>query len=370
LKCYLYILFLLLSPVSAHGGEPAQYAFYSNTLSGTFYNAELTLEPVIEPPVDISAAGNPLADPFRDYPKLEDYYVPRRKPGYVGQGVSYLLKSRETVSSAVSVMGKKMDAYFAGESFYSDKNNTYLRLRIAEKWIEGGRLEPEFDYKFRLDLPGTKERYRLVLSYQDDNEQSLEARNRPSETAVPTNDQSLFAGLLRTLSDEGGEWETKLSAGVKVKLPPDPFVRAKGRRFVDIGPIWELEFRSSAEWFNSSGFHGDFDVIFERLVWGDRLLRASTLLDWREEEDSLEFGQVFSLFQSLSEKEALEYQVGVFGSSLSQSRINTYYLSAKYRRNTYKDWLFMDVLPELAFPRDESFSGVASITITFEIFFR
>ena len=198
-----------------------------------------------------------------------------------------------------------MDAYFAGESYRIQENNTYLRLRVSQKWIEGGRFEPELDYKFRLDLPGTKKRYRLVLAYQEDNEQTLEERERTSELAGPPNDQSFFAGLLRTMSDEGGNWETKLSAGVKVKLPPDPFVRASGKRLFSMGDYWDFNVKSSLEWFNSSGWHAATDFTFERILAEQYLFRAASLFDWRDEKDTLEFGQKFSLFHDLGPRDAI-----------------------------------------------------------------
>ncbi|MBA56515.1 MAG: hypothetical protein CMK89_18850 [Pseudomonadales bacterium] len=309
-------------------------------------------------------------DPFHDYPRLEDIYVPRVQPSYMDQGVDYLLDSRRRISSAVSIMGERMDAYFAGEQYWEEDNDTYLRLRVSQKWIEGGKFEPELDYKFRLDLPGTKKRYRLVLTYQEDNEQTLEQRELSSERAGPPSEQSLFAGLLRTLSDESGNWESKLSAGIKVKLPPDPFVRASGKRFISLGEHWEFEVGSYVEWFNSSGVHGATDLIFSRIVAERFLFQSSSLFDWRQENDTLEYGQIFSLFQDLGPVDAIGYHMGAFGTSYSHSRINTYYISADYRRDLYKDWLYMNVVPELAFPREEDFSGVASITLSFEIFFR
>ena len=69
-------------------------------------------------------------DPFHDYPELGDYYVPWIEPSYMDQGVNYLLDSRSKISSAVSLMGERMDAYFAGEQYWDDDNNTYLRLRL------------------------------------------------------------------------------------------------------------------------------------------------------------------------------------------------------------------------------------------------
>lgn len=360
--------FLLLCSVHALAETESSGVLPWLALSSPAYS--FSSPPLDHATAEADAADDVTVDPFLDYPSLGDLYVPYRRPGYVERGVNYLLDSRESVSSAVVIMGSKMDRYFAGEKYLDVENDTYLRLRIAEKWLEAGRLQPEFDYKFRLDLPGTKERYRLVLLFDEDNEQGLEERNRPSAAAVPTNDQSLFAGLLRTITDEGGEWETKLSAGIKVRLPPDPFARVAAKRFVPLNEDWTFEVRSSMEWFHSSGFHGNLDFEFERLLADDYLFRATTLFDWREELDTLEFGQTFQIFHDLSERDAIVYQVGTFGTSLTYPRINTYYISADYRRRLYKDWFYMNIIPEQAFPREEEFDGVSSITLSFEIYFR
>ena len=309
-------------------------------------------------------------NPFIDYPSMADLYYPEKEKSYIERSVDYLLSSHASVSSAVKVVGKQMDAYFAGEQFEADENASYVRIRAGNRWVEGGRFEPDFDYKFRVDLPGTKKRYRLVLKYGDDNEKSLESRNRPSEEALPQGEQSFFAGLVKNVISESGRWEGKVSGGVKVRLPPDPFVRLSGKRYFDMGDVWSSHFRTGVEWFNSDGFRWEGDQVFERLVFNDLLFRTQSSLDWREELDKLEFGQTFSLYQAWSEKEAVEYQIGAFGTSLSKARVDTYYISASYRHNLYKDWLYMQVIPELAFLRENEFTGEASTTLSFELFFR
>lgn len=309
-------------------------------------------------------------NPFTNYPRLSDVYYPAPDPSYLDRSVEYFLDSQKQVSSAVRQMGIGMDQYFAGDSYRAIENESYLRLRVANRWGEGGEFEPEFDYKFRLDLPATKQRYRLVLSYRDDTDRSLEDRTRPSEVAEPQGEQSFFAGLVKTLASESGRWEGKVSGGVKVRLPPDPYIRVSGKRFIDVGSEWNAYVGSGVDWFHSKGYHWDGDLVFERVVFHDLLFRSLSVLDWRQSEDTLEFGQTLSLYQVLSDRDALEYQLGVFGTSLSHSRTNIYYLSANYRRDLYKSWLYMEVIPELAFPREFDFTGRASVTISFEVFFR
>ncbi|MGB3624012.1 hypothetical protein FT643_05865 [Ketobacter sp. MCCC 1A13808] len=323
-----------------------------------------------DPPFEERTIPDASQNPFVDYPSLEDFYVPYDEPGYVDRSVEYLVESREKLSDALENMGRRMDAYFAGEKFQTYNNDSYAILRLGGKWYEGAEFDPDFNVKFRLDMPGTKERYRLVLQYGDDNDRSLEERNRPSEAASTSDQNSLFAGLLRTLDGGTGEWETKLSAGVKVKAPPDPFVRSTGLRQFKLSPDWNLQLRGQAEWFNSDGFHGDVDIILDNLVAENFLFRSNTLLDWREELDTLEFGQVFSLYQQLPGTRAIEYQLGAFGTGYDYSEVDIVYLSAAYRSQPYKDWLYLSVIPEVAFPREENFHQTFSITVLLEVHFR
>ncbi len=309
------------------------------------------------------------SDPFLDYPSMSDIYVPQDR-GYLDASVDYLKKSRESISEAVTRLGRIMDRYFAGKEHYSHDNESYLSIRTSQQWLEGGKLEPVYDYKFRLDLPGTKRRYRLIVEYQDDDDtESLEQRSRPSQSALPSEEQSLLAGLVRNLANEGDKWQAKISGGIKVKLPPDPFIRLKAEREIKLGEFWDLDMRARAEWRNSNGIHNAFDMSFDRLLFDEYLFRARTSFDWRDEDDTLEMGQQFSVFQTLSAREVVEYQFGVFGNSLSDPHVNTYYFSVFYRSKVYKDWFFIDIIPEYAYERENNFSGVASITAAIEILF-
>lgn len=319
---------------------------------------------------ELPVPKRPSQNPFTDYPSLGDIYFPPPEKTYLEQSVDYLLSSHGQVSDAVRLFGEKMDRYFAGEDYDGEDNESYFKVGVANRWIEGGDYEPELDYKFRVDLPATKRRYRLVLSYRDDDDKSLEERSRPSSEVLPPDEQSFFAGLVKQMKSESGRWEGKITGGIKVKVPPDPFIRASTKRYFDTGEVWSTQVRSGVQWFNSDGFRWEADLIFERLVAFDLLFRPRTSLDWREENDTLEFGQTFTLYQELSQTQAIEYQLGAFGSSMSRARMNTYYISASYRHNLYKELLYMQVIPELAFERENNFTDTASITLAFQLFFR
>ena len=312
-----------------------------------------------------------LDHPFLDYPELGDFYYPPAKKGYFGKSIDYLENSRDSIGNAVARFGKGMDDYFAGEKFDHFDNQSYLSVRLTERWAEAGKLEPEFKASFRLDMPGTEERYRVILEYDDDSDdESLQERSRPSEAVLAGEDRSLLAGLVKNLANEGDKWQRKLSGGVRVRLRPLLFVRYKAEREIDVGDVWNLNLYGKAQWRSTEGIHNEFDIVFDRLVWGGRLLQYKTLFDWRSEKRTTEMGQQLSLSRKLSQTKLIQYQLGIFSSGFKDTEVDIYYASIQYRSQAYEDWLFLKVIPELAFREENDFSGEASITVAVEILFR
>lgn len=301
----------------------------------------------------------------------QDLLEEEEAEGYIDRGMDYLLIQHRSISTQVEVMARAIDRYFAGEGALAEDNETYMRVRLAETWIEGGRWEEDNDLKFRLDLPATKDRYRFVVAYRpDDEEETLADRTLPSSTARPTDgEQSFFAGAVRTVKDEARHWEGRAQLGIKARWPLDPFVRLNSRREVRISDHWALNVRNGGAWYTSSGFRTEHSLAFDRILTPAALFRTTTSAQWREEDDTLEFAQVFDLFHSIDQRRLLDYQIGVLGNSWSHSHVNIYYASVIYRQDLYRQWLYLNLVPQIAFPREENFNDIVSFTAGIEIFF-
>ncbi len=301
----------------------------------------------------------------------QDELEEQEAEGYVDRGVNYLLQQHLNISSRVDVMGRAIDQYLAGDRALAEDNETYMRVRLAETWIEGGKWAPDNDLKFRLDLPATKRRYRFVVSYRpDDEDETLEERILPGTVAQPDRgNESFFAGAVRTMKDEALHWEGKAQIGVKARMPLDPFARFNSRREWSLNDNWAMTVRNAGAWFNSSGYRTEHALAFDRILTPVSLFRTTTNLQWREEEDTLEFAQVLDVFHTLDTRRLLDYQFGVIGNSWSSSRVNNYYVSVIYRQDLYRQWLYLNLVPQLAYPREEDFDDVMSFTVGIEVFF-
>ena len=314
---------------------------------------------------------------LEDLPEEEEQLPEQQPEGYMDRSVNYLLHQRKSISTRVNVMARAIDRYLAGDRAMAEDNESFMKLQLAERWIEGGKWDPDNDLKFRLDLPATKRRYRLVLTYRPDfDSKSLAEQTLPtSQVQSVDEEKSLFAGAVRTMKNEADNWEGRLQGGVKVRWPLDPFVRFNTRREVPLGANWNMIMRNGAAWFAEDGFSAKNSLAFDHVLGPQLLFRATSSLQWREEEDTLEMAQVFDLYHTLDQRRLLDYQVGVLGTSWSNPQVNVYYVSLIYRQELYRDWLYLNVVPQIAYPREDEFGGnddfddVLSLLVGIELFF-
>ena len=291
-------------------------------------------------------------------------------PGYISRSVNYLLTQHRNISSEVSLMARQIDAYLAGDQALAEDNESYIRVRVAEQSIEGGKWNPENDFKFRLDLPATKRRYRLLLAYRPDENKSLADRTQPSVAAQPDRgDKSLIAGAVHSVKNEAKHWEARALAGIKVRWPLDPFVRVDGKREIQLDADWQLRIRAGAGWFLSSGYGADNSWDFDRILAPKLLFRAGTAFQWLQTNDTLEFAEVWDVFHTLDDRHLLDYQIGALGTSGYHPHMDKYYASIIYRQDLYRKFLFLNVIPEVAYPREKDFAATVSFTVGIEIFF-
>lgn len=320
--------------------------------------------------LDATSVESPETDPF-SYPVPESEPEPAPdEPGYFDRSLNYLEEQHLNWSSRVDFLARKIDGYFAGDQALWEQNESYVRVKVQEQWIEGGQWEPDNDLKFRLDLPATKDRYRLVIDYRNDETESLEDQTLPSAAAQNNGeDKSFFAGIAGTARDESKRWETKSAAGVKLHIPPDPFVRFDSRRRFALADTWDATFRVGAGWLHSKGFSAHNSYTLDHDLSSNRLFRSTSKLQWLEEEDTLEFAQVLDVFRFLDDRRLLDYQLGALGTSGSNPQINKYYFSTIYRQDLYRQSLYLNLIPEVAYPRERGFEAVVSLTLGFELFF-
>ena len=258
------------------------------------------------------------------------------------------------------------DGLFGGTAG-SDTAKGENRLRwINELRAEKGEsLRYRSSFRAHLDLPKLQKKIRLVIM-EENREEAIAPI--PIDPGTPVVNTPTKANTLQAVNTELRYYthDTKagyafLAAGSRFVWLPETFVRA---RFLWRRPLADKTFISPSVtpfWQDHIGFgvtpQLDFGHTFSRdyiFLWAN----SATLY---EKRTGLLWGTEVSLSRILSPVSAIGVSVGATGAtkpSVVEDQFNLaaniYKVAVKYRRNIYRPWLFLELIPESIWRRDEA----------------
>lgn len=277
------------------------------------------------------------------------------------------------LSRWIESTSRRIDGFFGTTDALSVDTDSYLRLSQEWEWREGETFDQDLGARFRLDLPTTEERLRLIIESEPDESRGTLAEQESilsDERASGLDD--LLVGLNRLGDkDKTRHWNTQVGAGIKLRLPLNPYVRLTSQRLWTLreGP-WQLHSDNRLSWFNSDGYFARSRWDLGRPLDERRHLRFLTNVQWREEVDQLEFSQIVELNRRINRRSVLRTSAGVVGESGSNPVIDDSYLQLRFRRDIHKGYTFLDVTPSLHFPRDADRDPRWALTLRLEMYFR
>jgi len=263
----------------------------------------------------------------------------------------WLIDKRDEWSEDFNSLAVNIDRFFAGDEARED-NESYVRLRGGAIWSRGGDISSDSDIKLKLDLPGSKKRWKLLFESDPDEFGDLQnqVRSTPSVSRQFTDTEN-SAGAVRFVVDEKSKWKKDLDIGVYGSTPLDPFARYQLRRSAKLNDDWSLYFKESVYIFNSDGWGQKTTIQFEKPINDHYLWRNRIEAKYSDDDNTLESAFILSTVHVLDDWRAIDYAVGVLVSNRPVSQTAVYFINTTYRKRLYKDWLFFDIRPELAFAR-------------------
>jgi len=265
------------------------------------------------------------------------------------------------------------DRFFGNEwMVVTERPESFLRWMNDARWDEVEGFTFRSTLRAHLRLPRLKKRWRLTISGESRSDANVvnpeDPRNPGVETSsrIRTGSTELIYDLLRTTRST-----LDVGAGVHVKIPPNAFVRTRFQyaRAIAFDTLGRLTV--TGYWDPKEGFGESNQVDLERLLAPPTLLRWSNLLSIAENSNGWMWGTELSLLHKLSPKSVITFGGGVSGSTQPAWIAQNYRVFARYRRNIFRDWLFLEGEPYLRWPRQEDGSRepVWGATLRAEILF-
>jgi hypothetical protein len=265
-----------------------------------------------------------------------------------------------------------LDSFFVDERIEEEETRARLRLSLSALVREGEDVDVDPRIDLRLTLPNTRDRLRLlVFGDPDDGAGAAGARRgvgRDAPFERRTSDRLTTA--LQYFITATDERNISARAGLRFRsLSPVFFVGPRYRETIELDS-WTLRLTQSARWFSDDGWDVPTVIDFERELFDDRFFfRATPYGTWFEDEDGYFYGLNFNLFQPFSPRRAVEYEWNNAFQTRPSNRLEETLVRVRYRQVVWRDWLVVEVAPELSFPRDRDFEPTPGILLGFDVIF-
>ena len=281
---------------------------------------------------------------------------------------SFLDVPQKKISSGVESLAKTLDEFFSEDKVFYESSGTYLQLRGDTIWRENNDISYVGDFRLRLRLPHTHKKLKLTLETDADERkddktvQVTEAINREPDSS------EIFTGLQTSIGKEDS-WKFKPSLGLRLSSGISVYTKLRLSRkfsFTD----WSLHWNEMLFWFDSTGTGFDSTLEYNNKITNRGLFRATSFARWTTRTDYYDLSQTFSILHTLSQRRAVSYYIGAYGKSEPTIFSTHYLIGTSYRQNIQKDYLFLEIIPQILYQKENDFEPEYSLTFRIEFIFK
>jgi len=295
--------------------------------------------------------------------------------GYIDRSHSYIDRK---INGVITWFDGLFGDAAAGDTAMANNKVQWSNELRAEK---GDGIRYRSSLRASLRLPKFEKKVRLVIMEENRDEAVAPV---PSEPGTPVVNTPTKANALRAASTELRYYarDTRagyvfLAAGSRFVWLPETFVRA---RFLWRHLLADNTFISPSVtpfWQDHVGFGVTPQLDFGHPFAHDYIFLWTNSATLFEKRSGFLWGTEVSLSRILSPASAVAFAVGASGSTrpdFVEDRFhmaaNNYKVSVKYRRRIYRPWLFLELIPETNWRRDEAGEGrevIPAFTVRLEI---
>ncbi len=275
----------------------------------------------------------------------------------------------ETISDYILSTARWLDSFFSDKRFEAEENRTRVKVRMSSFYDSNDGADFGGGASLRLVLPHLKNRWHVVFSgtsadedYEDTKESAKDAR-RDFVRA----DEKNFTLALQYFVKAGARRNVKIESGLRWREnEPVFFAGPRYRWYKQISDPWAVRFTQRLRWYTDEGWYvkSIFDV--ERPVSEKFFFRATADGKWEEEEEGYGYTFGLRLYQALSPGKALEYEVSSNFETRPVNVLDEANLRIRYRQRIWRDWLTLEIAPQISFPRDEDYEITPGILMQVE----
>ncbi len=346
---------MFLSPVCTHAEpQPVIDAALLATPAESLPAAASAVEEISAPVVEEPPSSN-FVDPFINTP-------------------------RDYVSKTFVALVSRIDTFFGNNSNFQESNNSVIQYDIMRIYDRNGVNNVAPSFRAKIHLPGVQDRFyqwqkrlHLMLESNPDKNPSLPGeKNQQSraslfrELATPDS----YGAALRLETDENSPWRFSADTGLKLENNEliRPFLRSRASYTTQAGMV-QLKIAESIYWFDTTGLGESTQFDADRRLSESVLLRATSAATWLKNTLNFDLRQDLSLYHTFNDSTSFLYQLSAVGVSRPQPELSEYVALLLCRQRIHRDWVFLELSPQLHYPKTNDYQLDAQFIMRLEVLF-
>lgn len=267
--------------------------------------------------------------------------------------IPILESTRDLLGVSINRVANRLDMFFADQRADDELARSLIRVRQRYEVRERAELTKETQLRFNIRLPHLENKFRFDFKTKKDN----------AEAAKTNSSGGKDPNQVKTT------WQFRADVGVNASVPPLLFSRGRLRNSWQTG-LFIHRFVNEVAWYSDRAWEEFLTLDSDHSINQHLLFRFRNSIDWRISKKTFDTGHGPSLIHQLSDNDALSYSATASTSILNGVWfLSNYRLSTTYRRNIYKQWLYLDLTPGLDFPKLWAFRRTPFILLQLEALF-
>jgi len=288
------------------------------------------------------------------------HVIPKLVPDHWSQDI------HDTIADSVHQSATWFDSFFTDADSQQIEPKTSAKIRFG--WVPKARDFAEFETRFRLKvkLPHFKDKISLILSDEDDVEDSKLPLDGISTN--PELNEDKFAAAVRYVVEKKANSLIDTRLGIS---GGDIFAKIRQRQLYSYNEKHGFKVEPSAYYFLDDGLGAKLLLEYNYQYNENSQYRVNYSIRGSESFSGIRWKHGFYQLNQLDSTTASIIGLQVEGERNGNRGFFTdkYTLSYRYRFNALQEWLFFEVEPFLEWSKDENYTTTPGIALRIEGFF-
>jgi hypothetical protein len=284
---------------------------------------------------------------------------------------------RNYLSDKFLDLASEIDSFFGNERNFTETNKSVLQLYATQMMGRNGSPVIALSYKAKFILPNAQKRFHLLLESNPDQNlpgTTLAKQQQPKDVSLfkEFSTPDSYGAALRFENKDNSHWRFSADGGIKadggsgvVDISIHQFARSSVSFNTPL-KLFKLKLTESFFTFNTTGPGENSLLELDHHISDIMLLRSTSGATFLYDKKCFDLHQDISIFHTLSQNASLLYQLSANGVSRPSSEVSEYVALLMYRQRMHQEWIFLELNPQLHYPKNTNFLLDAQFIVRLE----